>query len=101
MLLLSLLLSLNASAQDCKAIPKALRGASPHEASRLYVELAGCDKAGAKKAAAATLEGKLIPAVHAMQRRLDAGGGTPAVAAAPKPTTASAEIDSDEELSDG
>ena len=42
MLFLSLLLSRQANAQDCKAIPKALKTASPHEASGMYIELAQC-----------------------------------------------------------
>jgi hypothetical protein len=59
MLFLSLLLSLQANAQDCKAIPKALKTASPHEASGMYIELAQCNPVAAKSAAAATLPGLL------------------------------------------
>jgi len=54
-ILLSLFLSTVAQAQDCGAIPKALKTASPHEAAGLYVELAACDAASAKKLAASTL----------------------------------------------
>ena len=55
MLLLSLLFSLNVHAQDCKAIPKALKGAGPRDAARMYVELASCNPAAAKKVAGTTI----------------------------------------------
>jgi hypothetical protein len=57
MVILTLLLSLSAQAQDCKAIPKALAKAGVHEASRMFVELAQCNPAEAKKAAAGTVAG--------------------------------------------
>ncbi len=59
MVLLSLLLSLTANAQDCKAIPKALKDAAPREASRMFVELSECNAPTAKKMADATLKGLL------------------------------------------
>ncbi|MGB0638690.1 MAG: hypothetical protein ACPGTU_05125, partial [Myxococcota bacterium] len=52
-MLLSLLLSLSVHAADCDAgeLTSSLKEATPHEAAPLFVQLAQCDAAAAKKVA--------------------------------------------------
>ena len=76
MIFLSLLLTLSVDAQaqaevDCKSIPKALSSAAPADAARLFVQLAECNPAAAKKAAAGTFPKLLV----------DGGGEEAAMAA--------------------
>ena len=60
MILLSLLLSLDASAQDCRALPRAISKATPAQASVLYVQLAECDANVARRVAPSVM-GSAIP----------------------------------------
>lgn len=71
MIVLSLLFSLDAAAQDCRALPREIAKATPTQASVLFVQLADCDAAVAKRVAP-TVMPQVLP---------DEGGQKAAVAA--------------------